>query len=64
VYENVRFLSLRTFESINGFSPGALGCYLEVESLDGICGLIPMFQIQAIYEHGVRLESKLIRRPN
>ena len=61
LYENVRFVCLRTFDRITEFST-AFSSYLEIESLDGTRCLIPTLHITAICEHGVKVETKLLRR--
>jgi len=62
LYENVRFMSLRTFDQITDYSPFAFGCYLEIEALDDTRCLIPASHITAVCEHGVKMASKLLRR--
>jgi hypothetical protein len=61
LYENVRFVCLRTFDRITEYS-GTLSSYLEIESSDGTRCLIPTLQITAICEHGVTLATKILRR--
>ncbi len=64
LYENIRFVSLRSFDRITDFSPGTLSCYLEIEALDGTQCLIPTIQITAVCAHGVKMASMLLRRKN
>src|SRR5262245_36328735 len=53
IYENVRFIGIRTFEPIGGFSAGVVSGYLEIEAANGTQFMIPNFSIQLICEHGV-----------
>src|SRR5262245_11808007 len=61
VYENVRFVCIRTFDRITEFSSGLVGGYLELEAADGARCLIPSFGIRAICEHGVQLAFRVLR---
>jgi hypothetical protein len=61
LFENVRFVCVRTFDRINEFSSGLLGGYLEIEAADGARCLIPTFGIRAICEHGVQPAFKVLR---
>jgi hypothetical protein len=61
LYENVRFVCIRTFERIHKFSSGLIGGFLEVEALDGSRGLIPSIGIRLICEHGTPPVFKVLR---
>ena len=60
LYENVRFVCMRTFDRNTDF--GNLGNYLEVEAADGARSLIPQLSIQMICEHGVPPIFTVLRR--
>jgi hypothetical protein len=63
VYEDVRFLGIRTFDRLNSeFSSGLVGGFLEIEARDGSRLLIPSFGIQLLCEHGTRPAYKVTRR--
>jgi hypothetical protein len=61
LYENVRFVGIRTFERIREFSSGLVGGFLELEAVDGSRWLIPSFGIRLICEHGTQPEVKFLR---
>ena len=61
VYENVRFVGIRTFDRINEFSSGLVSGFLEIEAVDGSRVLIPSFGIRLICEHGTRPMFKVLR---
>jgi hypothetical protein len=61
VYENVRFVGIRTFERINEFTSGMSG-YLEIEAIDGTRMLIPHFGIHLVCEHGAEPAYRVLRR--
>ncbi len=54
LYENVRFVGIRTFDRVSEYSSGLLGGFLELEAVDGSRWLIPSFGIQLICEHGAQ----------
>lgn len=60
LYENVRFIGIRTFERPTEYSLG-LGGFLEVEATDGARILIPQFGIQLMCEHGAKPVYKILR---
>jgi hypothetical protein len=62
LYENVRFLGIRTFERINDFTSGLVGGFLEIEAIDGSRWMIPSYGIQMICEHGTRPVFKILRQ--
>jgi hypothetical protein len=61
LYENVRFIGIRTFDHISEFSSGLVGGFLEIEATDGSRLLIPNFGIQMICEHGTQPFGKVLR---
>lgn len=61
VYENVRFLSIRTFERIGEFTMGLISGFLEIEAVDGSRWLIPNVGIRLICEHGTQPVVKILR---
>ena len=62
LYENVRFICIRTFDRISKISPGLLGGFLEIEASDGTRALLPSFHIRMICEHGTKPLFKILRR--
>src|SRR5262249_20457985 len=62
LYEDVRFVGIRTFDRISEYSSGLIGGYLEIEAVDGSRFLIPAFGIQLICEHGMQPVFKVLRR--
>ena len=62
VYENIRFVAIRTFDRITEYSSGLVGGHLEIESADGSKMLIPTYGIQMICEHGTHPTFKVLRR--
>lgn len=62
LYEDIRFVGIRTFDRVSEFSSGLLGGYFEIEAADGTRALIPNFGIQIICEHGVRPAYQVVRR--
>lgn len=61
LYEDVRFVCIRTFDRITEFSTGLVSGYLEIEAADGSRCLIPSFGIRTICEHGARPTFKVLR---
>jgi hypothetical protein len=61
LYEDVRFVGIRTFEHIGKFSSGLVGGFLEIEAVDGSRWLIPSFGIRLICEHGTQPVFKVLR---
>ena len=61
VYENVRFIGVRTFDRIHEYTSPAFG-FLEIEAADGSQFLIPTFNIRMICEHGTKPIFKVLRR--
>jgi hypothetical protein len=62
LYENVRFVCIRTFDRVDKFSSGLIGGFLEIEAVDGSRTLIPSFGIRLICEHGTQPSFKVLRR--
>src|SRR5260370_39424057 len=62
LYEDVRFVGIRTFDRITEFSSGYVSGYLEIEAVDGSRWLIRSFGIQLICEHGTQPVFKVLRR--
>lgn len=62
LYEDVRFVGIRTFDRISEFSSGLVSGYLEIEAIGGSRFLIPTFSIQLICEHGLQPGFKVLRR--
>jgi hypothetical protein len=62
LYENVRFLGVRTFERITEYTVGISGGFLEIEAIDGARWMIPNFGIRLICEHGTQPVFKILRR--
>jgi hypothetical protein len=63
VYEDVRFVAIRTFDRLtNEFSSGLVGGFFEIEARDGSRLLLPSFGIQLLCEHGTRPAYKVTRR--
>jgi hypothetical protein len=60
LYENVRFIGIRTFERLTEYSVG-IGGFLEVEVADGTRILIPHYGIQLMCEHGAKPVYKILR---
>ena len=61
LYENVRFVGIRTFDRITEFSSGYVSGFLEIEAVDGSRWLIPNFGIRLICEHGTQPVYKVLR---
>jgi len=61
IYENVRFVGIRTFEPIGGFGAGVVGGYLEIEAANGAQFMIPNHCVQFICEHGVQPTYRTLR---
>src|SRR5262245_48158651 len=62
LYENVRFLGVRTFDRITEHSSGFINGFLEIEGADGTRLLIPKFGIQLTCEHGVQPAFRVVRQ--
>jgi|SRR5262245_3650147 len=62
VYEDIRFVAMRTFEPLSEYSTHVVGGYLELEAQDGSRIMIPTFGIQLICEHGIRPSYMVVRR--
>ena len=62
LYEDVRFVGIRTFDRQTEYSSGLVSGFLEIEARDGARMLIPNFGIQLLCEHGTRPTYKVIRR--
>jgi hypothetical protein len=60
LYENVRFIGIRTFERITEFS-SIVGGFLEIEAANGSCCLIPSYGVRLICEHGTQPIFKVLR---
>src|SRR5262245_35541697 len=61
LYENMRFVAVRTFERRTEYSSGLIDGYLEIEAADGSKLLIPSYGIQLLCEHGTRPAFKVLR---
>jgi hypothetical protein len=61
LYENVRFVGIRTFERITEYSSGLVHGFYEIEAVDGSRCLIPSFGIRLICEHGMQPAFKVLR---
>jgi hypothetical protein len=61
LYENVRFIAIRTFERQSEYSSGLIGGYLEIETADGAKMLIPSYGIQLLCEHGMQPAFRVLR---
>src|SRR5262245_36672082 len=61
LYEDVRFVGIRTFARISEFSSGLVDGYLEIEAVNGSRLLIPSFGIRLICEHGTEPVFKILR---
>jgi hypothetical protein len=62
LYEDVRFICMRTFERITEYSPSTFGGFLELEAADGSRFLIQSFGVHLIAEHGTQPQFKVLRR--
>jgi hypothetical protein len=62
VYEDVRFVGVRTFDRVSDYTPSFINGFLEIETADGARVLIPNFGIQMICEHGVPPAYKVVRQ--
>ncbi|OWK36733.1 hypothetical protein [Fimbriiglobus ruber] len=62
LYEDVRFVGIRTFDRITEFSSGLVSGFLEIEATDGARLLIPSFGIQLICEHGGQPAFRVLRQ--
>src|SRR5262249_16662961 len=61
VYEDVRFVGIRTFERTSEFSSGLVDGFLEIEAVNGSRWLIPNFGIGLICEHGTEPVFRVLR---
>jgi hypothetical protein len=61
LYEDVRFVGIRTFDPITEFSSGLLGGFLEIEASNGSRWLIPSYGIRLICEHGTQPVYQVLR---
>jgi hypothetical protein len=62
LYEDVRFVGIRTFDRGQEFSAGLIEGFLEIEAVDGSRWMIPSFGIRMICEHGTKPVFKVLRR--
>lgn len=63
IYENVRFVSIRTLEpSKHQFATALIGGYLEIEDPNGSKLMIPHIHIDIICEYGTHPAYKLLPR--
>ena len=62
VYDDVRFVCVRTFDRITEFSAGYIHGFFEVEAANGTRVLIPSLGIQMICEPGTEPAFRVIRR--
>ncbi len=61
VYEEVRFVAVRTFHRPGDFSAVIIGSYLEIESSDGTRALIPGYVVHLICECGAPPIYRVVR---
>ncbi len=61
LYEDVRFLGVRTFDRLNEYSSGLVCGYLEVETAEGSRLLLRSYGIHLICEHGTRPVFQVLR---
>ena len=61
LYEDMRFVGIRTFERMRQYSSGLIGGYLEIEARDGTRMLISYHQVRMICEHGAQPKYKVLR---
>jgi hypothetical protein len=61
VYEDVRFVALRQFETVQPHS-SAIGSYLEIEFASGARAMIPSYGIQLMCERGVEPVYRVLRQ--
>src|SRR5687767_2297029 len=59
IYENVRFVAIRTFDRPHEFMSGLSGGFLEIEQENGTRVLIPSFGIRMLCEHGTQPVYKI-----
>jgi hypothetical protein len=62
LYEDGRFLGIRTFDPITELTTGVVSGYLEIETADGARLLIPQFGIELLCEHGTEPVFTVLRR--
>src|SRR5262245_14650528 len=63
LYEDVRFVGIRTFDRITEFNSGLVSGFLEIEAVGGARWLIPTFGIRLMCEHGTKPIFRILRRP-
>jgi hypothetical protein len=61
LYEDVRFVGIRTFDPITEFTSGLVGGYLEIEASNGSRWLIQSYGIRLICEHGTQPVYRVLR---
>jgi hypothetical protein len=61
LYENIRFLGIRTLDRITEFSSGLVGGFLEIEAVDGSRCLIQNLGIRLFCEHGTQPLFRVLR---
>ena len=62
LYEDVRFVCMRTFDRITESMHYMMCDFLEIESADGTRSFLPKFGIQLVCEHGAQPAFKVLRR--
>lgn len=63
LYENVRFVSIRTLEPAkHQFATALIGGYLEIEGPNGARLMIPHIHIDIICEHGAQPTYRVLPR--
>ncbi len=62
LYEDVRFLGIRTFDRITEFGGGYGHSYLEIEAPNGSRMLLPHYFVLLICEHGTQPVFKVLRQ--
>jgi hypothetical protein len=61
VYENIKFVGIRTFEPLPQVTLALIGGYLEIETASGARLFIPSFGIKLICDHGTQPEFKMLQ---
>jgi len=60
IYEDVRFVGIRTFSSETRFGSALIGGYIEIEAAEGTRMMIPHMHIQMLCEHGAQPKYKVL----
>jgi hypothetical protein len=66
LYEDFRFLGIRTFERMRPYSSGLIGGYLEIEARNGTRVMLSHHYVRMFCEHGSQPAYKVLaeRKPN